>query len=209
MKQTRELKRVHELMTCPVTAAPADASLERVAELLADGHMGAVPVADPDGLLLGMVTEGDLLRDCGPRAPVAAAVMSAPLVTVGVDQTLSEAQALMIRHRIYHLPVVDRAGRLVGMINRDGVAIALGEDEAEVRSAIAGVVHACAGSIVARGVRAGVVRLHARVADAQAARAVEQRVDVIPGVRVLIPMMECRGEVSGYARADRADADRR
>jgi CBS-domain-containing membrane protein len=155
-----------------------------------------------------MITEGDLLRDCGPRAPVAAAVMSAPLVTVGVDQTLSEAQALMTCHRIHHLAVVDSAGRLVGMISREGVAISLGEDEAEVRSAIAGVVHACGGSIVALDVRAGVVRLHARVADARAARAVEQRVGVIPGVRVLIPMMECRGEVSGFAPADHADADR-
>jgi CBS domain-containing protein len=208
MERTRELEHVHELMTCPVAAAPADASLEHVAELLADGPTGAVPVVGPDGLLLGMITEGDLLRDCGPRAPVAAAVMSAPLVTVGADQTLSEAQALITRHRIHHLPVVDGAGRLVGMIDRDGVAIALGEDEAEIRSAIAGVVHACGGSIVALDVRAGVVRLHARVADARAARAVEQRVSAIPGVRVLIPMMECRGEVSGYARADRADADR-
>lgn len=188
--------RVGDLMTYPATAAAPGDALDRVADLLSDGRTGAVPVACPDGLLLGVITEGDLLREVWPREPVAAAVMSAPLITVGVDQTPTEARALMIRHRIHHLPVVDRAGRLVGMIGLDGVASALGEDESEIRSAIAAAVHACGGSIVALDVREGVVRLHARVTDVQAARSLEQRVSVIPGVRVLIPAVEWAGELA-------------
>lgn len=197
MKRTQRLTCVGDLMTCPVTAAAPGDVLERVADLLVDGHSGAVPVAGPDGLLLGVITEGDLLREAGPREPVAAAVMSAPVVVVGVDQTPNEARALMIRHRIHHLPVVDGAGRLTGMIGLDGVATALGEDESEVRSAIAGAVHACGGSIVALDVHEGVVRLHARVADVQAARTLEQRVRLVPGVRVLIPSVEWAGEPAG------------
>ncbi|MBR7825615.1 CBS domain-containing protein [Actinospica sp. MGRD01-02] len=199
MKRTRLQTRVRDFMTCPAQATPPGAPLEQVAELLADGSTGAVPVVDADGLLLGLVTEGDLLRDPGPREPVAAAVMSAPLVAVGADQTAAEAEALMLGHRVHHLPVVDRSGHVVGMVARDGVASALGEDESELRTEIVGIVHACGGSILALDVHDGVVRLHARVPDIQAARTLEQRVNAAPGVRVLIPTTEWGGELGGQS----------
>lgn len=202
MNRAQRAPCVRDLMTCPAPSAAPDASLERVAGLLTEAHTGAVPVATPDGLLLGLITEGDLLRDPGPREPVAASAMTAPLIAVGADQSPAEAHALMVRNRVHHLPVVDGAGRLVGMISRDGVAVGLSEDESEVRSAIVGVVRSCGGSIVALDVCEGVVRLHARVADACAARGLEQRVRVTPGVRVLIPTVECGGELS--ARGSRA-----
>jgi CBS domain-containing protein len=212
MRRTGASARVHDVMTCLVASAPPAASLERVAELLAmllaDALPGAVPIVGEDGLLLGMVTEADLLRDPGPRPPVAAAVMSAPLVVVGDGQSVSEAQSLLTRHGIHHLPVVDRAGRLVGMISRDDVMAALGEDEAGLRSAIVGLVHECGGSIAALDVSEGVVHLHARVPDVRTAHTLEQRVRITPGVRVLIPAMEYGGELCGRARAPAGRAER-
>jgi CBS domain-containing protein len=58
-------------------------------------------------------------------------VMTAPVRTLDRNDTLDVAEDLMIRHRIRHLPVVDEAGRVIGVVSRsdlfpDGLAGALG-----------------------------------------------------------------------------------
>jgi acetoin utilization protein AcuB len=47
--------------------------------------------------------------------------MSRPAVTIVGDASLGEALALMVAHRIHYLPVVDDAGRLIGIVNEDDV----------------------------------------------------------------------------------------
>jgi CBS domain-containing protein len=65
--------------------------------------------------------------EAGPEAaavPVAA-LMTSPVLTVSADDTLERAWLLMARARVRHLPVVDRAGRLIGLVtHRDLLAAA-------------------------------------------------------------------------------------
>src|SRR3954470_19645147 len=51
-----------DVMTATVLTVPATESVINVARLLIDRHISAVPVVDADGKLLGIVSEGDLLR---------------------------------------------------------------------------------------------------------------------------------------------------
>src|SRR5580693_844584 len=51
-----------EIMTSPAVIAGPEANLAEIALLLSSRHISAVPVCKPDGALLGIVSEGDVLR---------------------------------------------------------------------------------------------------------------------------------------------------
>ena len=122
-----------------VVSLPPDASIGEAVALLAARRIGAVPVLAPDGGVLGMLSERDILyglaRDgtalLGARV---GDVMSAPAVTVASDTRLLSALALMTKRRIRHLPVVD-GGRLAGLVSiGDLVKLRIDRIEAEAEA---------------------------------------------------------------------------
>jgi CBS domain-containing protein len=153
-------------MTTSVLSVPADAPFAEVARVLFTGGVRALPVLDGDGALLGVVSEGDLLAtaqrgDPPPPPPppwqrhlrrprsadvadsgragaaTAAGLMTAPVVTIGPDATVAHAARCMREHRLGWLPVVDEAGRLVGVLGRtDLLAVFLRPDD-EIRHEVA------------------------------------------------------------------------
>ncbi|MBP7692315.1 MAG: DUF190 domain-containing protein [Anaerolineales bacterium] len=133
---------VKEVMTRAVTrAAPATPLAELVA-LLVVQRLKAVPVVDEAGRVVGLISDGDILkRGAGPArlavlerldeaglaaqlaalrasGQTAADVMTQPVVTVREDTALAHAVQLMVKHNLKRLPVVDQAGRLAGMLSR-------------------------------------------------------------------------------------------
>ena len=98
---------------------PDDSVLE-VLQLMADHHVGALPVVR-DGKLLGIVSERDHARKVAllGRSVTETAVsqiMSSPVITVTRETSLNECMQLVTLNRVRHLPVVD-SGRVVGMIS--------------------------------------------------------------------------------------------
>lgn len=83
---------------------------------------GAVLLVDSEGRLTGIFTDSDLARllethqDEAIDKPIAN-VMTARPKSIGVGASIAEACDLLAAHRISELPVVDREGRLVGMID--------------------------------------------------------------------------------------------
>src|SRR5215467_2694331 len=132
---------VRDVMTSPATTIGADTRLKAAAALMREGGFSALPVVDPAGRVIGVLSEADLLvkveRPVAPaRAPVshgqrwlqarrtgtlACHLMSQPAVTVGPDASLAEAARLMHRHGLKRLPVVDGTGRLAGIVSRGDV----------------------------------------------------------------------------------------
>ena len=137
---------VGSIMTRTVVTAGPNTSVPQIARLLIDHDISAVPVCDGEGRLLGIVSEGDLLRPFGSRnasrrewwlthfaegtdlAPdfldylrydrhTAKDVMTATVHTVREDTPLTEAADLLSRHGVKRLPVL-REGRLVGIVSR-------------------------------------------------------------------------------------------
>ena len=98
---------------------PDDPVLE-VIQLMADHHIGALPVIH-GGELLGIVSERDYARKVAllgrstTETPVWQ-IMSSPVITVTGDTTLNECMQLVTDNRVRHLPVVE-AGRVIGMIS--------------------------------------------------------------------------------------------
>jgi diguanylate cyclase (GGDEF)-like protein len=106
-----------------ITASPED-TVAAVARRLAEHRIGGMPVVGEGGRLVGMVTLRDLVGQ-PPYRPVRE-VMTAPVVTVSPGERITDAYALMDRHRVGRLPVVDEAGRVVGLVTRGDLLQELG-----------------------------------------------------------------------------------
>lgn len=113
--------RVRDVMTVHVATAAYTTPFKRIAELLRRHDVSALPVVDQDGRVVGIVSEADLLRpqryEPGVRL-IAADLMTAQVVTVAPDVTVTEAARLMERNAVKRLPVVDDGGILVGIVSR-------------------------------------------------------------------------------------------
>ena len=99
----------------PVTLPP-DALVGDALELMARFRVSGVPITDTSGVLVGILTNRDLRFGADPAQTVASVMTSRDLVTAPLRTTLSEAQAILGRHKIEKLPLVDSDGRLRGLI---------------------------------------------------------------------------------------------
>jgi IMP dehydrogenase len=99
----------------PLTLPP-DAPVADALELMRRYHISGVPITSEDGRLVGILTNRDLRFEDDVRQPVSALMTAQGLVTAPVGTTLAEAEAILHRHKIEKLPVVDADGRLRGLI---------------------------------------------------------------------------------------------
>jgi CBS domain-containing protein len=117
---------VRDVMTPGVRTVSPSQSLAEAAEVMKGEDVGSVPVVE-EGRLAGIVTDRDIVtravaerRD--PQTVKVDEVASRDLVTVEPEQDLDEALALMARHQVRRLPVVEQ-GQLVGMLAQADVAL--------------------------------------------------------------------------------------
>jgi IMP dehydrogenase len=99
----------------PVTLSPEEPLTEALA-VMERYHISGVPVTDARGTLVGILTNRDIRFESNMEKPISAVMTHAPLVTVPVGTTLEQAQAILHRHKIEKLPVVDEHGCLKGLI---------------------------------------------------------------------------------------------
>jgi len=118
-RQASEVDRVKRsesgMILNPITLRPT-ASLGDAHELMARFSISGVPIVENGGHLVGIVTNRDLQFETDLSRSIADVMTSEDLVTVPVGTTLDEAQAILHRHRIEKLPVVDEEGQLKGLI---------------------------------------------------------------------------------------------
>lgn len=149
-------KTVRDVMTTGVVSAHKDAPFKAMAEMLASKRISAFPVLDDSGRVIGVVSEADLLvkiavqaegtsvlaalrhvrEDEKARGVTAAELMSSPAITIGPDAPVEAAARLMYDHRIKRLPVVNQAGRLVGIVTRVDLLAVYRRTDKEIRDEI-------------------------------------------------------------------------
>jgi CBS domain-containing protein len=138
---------IPELMNKDVPTVHPDARLEEIVRALESSYQRRVVVVDEQRRVLGIITDGDLLRrsryaqDPGllrrlrnlvtrhkepmvtlPYAgETAGQLMTLPVITLKQDTSLSELLSLMLRYQIKRLPVVDDEGRLQGLLGRNSL----------------------------------------------------------------------------------------
>jgi IMP dehydrogenase len=99
----------------PVTLGP-DALVADALDLMARFKISGVPITDSDRRLVGILTNRDLRFHEDVNERIGVVMTKENLVTAPQGTTLEEAQAILGRHRIEKLPVVDPEGRLSGLI---------------------------------------------------------------------------------------------
>ena len=133
---------VRDIMTTDVVTVRPDTPHQTVAAMLRQHRVSGFPVADDDGKVVGVVTETDLVAlvagryHRGHRAAeqaTAGDLMSHPAVTVGPDDPVKTAARLMRKQRLQRLPVVDRDGRLAGIVSRSDVLSVFQRSDEEIR----------------------------------------------------------------------------
>lgn len=119
--QTHEVRKVKRsqsgMITDPVTLSPT-ASLQDAEDLMSRYSFSGVPITDQSGRLVGILTNRDI-RFCSPQdysRPVSEFMTRDGLVTALEGTSLEEAKAILQRHRIEKLPLVDANFMLRGLI---------------------------------------------------------------------------------------------
>ncbi|MFF9849888.1 IMP dehydrogenase [Streptomyces litmocidini] len=103
------------MVTDPITVHP-DATLAEADAICAKFRISGVPVTDPAGKLLGIVTNRDMAFETDRDRRVREVMTPMPLVTGKVGISGVDAMELLRRHKIEKLPLVDEAGILKGLI---------------------------------------------------------------------------------------------
>ena len=135
----RHLK-VKDIMTPSPRSVTLTTPISEVATLLLSSIFSGIPVVDEDSRPIGIITQGDLIRRAGMPMRIgllahssqekmdavlkslsskrAVGIMSSPAISIEEDAMVSEAVGRMIRRKLKRLTVVDKNGRLVGMLSR-------------------------------------------------------------------------------------------
>ncbi|CAM5412485.1 inosine-5'-monophosphate dehydrogenase [Streptomyces tanashiensis] len=103
------------MVSDPITVHP-DATLAEADAICAKFRISGVPVTDPAGKLLGIVTNRDMAFESDRSRQVREVMTPMPLVTGKVGISGVDAMELLRRHKIEKLPLVDDAGILKGLI---------------------------------------------------------------------------------------------
>jgi CBS domain-containing protein len=107
-----------------------DATILEAAKLMREHGVGCLVAVYPDGRVAGILSERDIVRKVvaeasSPESTHVSAVMTAKVIALKPDATLTRARDIMAEYSIRHLPVIHR-GKLEGMVSsRDLMAVEL------------------------------------------------------------------------------------
>jgi len=201
---------VQGVMTTSVVAVREDADFKEMVTAMRSRRIGAFPVIDAAGRVIGVVSEADLLvKEATPAPPpglvrlawmlterskaagvTAAEVMTKPAVTIREDAPAAEAARVMQSRRVKQLPVVDDDGRLRGIVSRADVLSVFERPDGEIRDEVVkGIIVAEFGldpELLAVTVRSGVVTVTGSVdrrADALGLLGAIRHAEGVVGVR--------------------------
>jgi len=145
-------KTVGEIMITDVPTVQPDTPLAETLDRLLETDKRRVIVVDGERRVVGIITDGDVIRRAAKRVRpgalralaawfgggarpsglevaaegrTAADVMTSPVVTLPTNAPIADAVRLMMAHKIKRIPIIDTDGRLVGMVGRAGVLAAL------------------------------------------------------------------------------------
>jgi len=148
--------RVKDVMTTDVVSVPESAEYKDIVSVVRELRVSAFPVLDASGHLVGVVSEADLLlKEAGQEAlggslissgrrgeqakaagVTAAELMTSPAVTIGPEDSVADAARRMHDRHVKRLPVVDHAGRLVGIVSRVDLLSVFDRPDSEIRAAV-------------------------------------------------------------------------
>lgn len=106
--------KAEDVMTTSVVTVTEQQSKQQAARLLAQHRISGLPVVNEEGVVVGVVTEFDVISKEGQNV---GQIMSRGVISVTPDTDLEVVRHILVNERIKRLPVLD-SGRLVGIVSR-------------------------------------------------------------------------------------------
>ena len=120
--------RVRDIMTANVVSCRKDTDLATAARLMLEKRFGTLPVVDEHGRVAGIITDRDIAMAAATRQRNASHIavyeaMSGHAATCQADENVDTALKKMEGRRVRRLPVLDRDGRLTGILSLDDIVL--------------------------------------------------------------------------------------
>lgn len=115
-EQVRKVKRSESgLILDPITLT-VEATVGDAHRLVRENKIGGIPIIDKNGKLVGILTNRDLRFEDDPKRKVKEVMTSKNLVTAPEGTDMKKAEVILRQHKVEKLPVVDRNGKLIGLL---------------------------------------------------------------------------------------------
>jgi IMP dehydrogenase len=124
-EMVRKVKRSESGMIVDPITLERDATVGDAERLMAEYRISGVPIVEPDGTLVGILTNRDLRFEDDMSRGVEELMTAEDLITVPVGTTLERAREILRNHKVEKLLVVDEARRLRGLITIKDITKAL------------------------------------------------------------------------------------
>ena len=106
--------KVREVMTTKVITARENQTKQQAARLLAQHHISGLPVVNEENILVGVVSELDVIGKEGQRV---GEIMTRSVISVAADTDIEDVRHILVEERIRRLPVLEQ-GKLIGIVSR-------------------------------------------------------------------------------------------
>ena len=114
--QVRKVKRSESgLILDPVTLSP-DATIGEALRLMRENKIGGIPIVDANNKLVGILTNRDLRFETNYKDKVSTVMTKDNLITAPEGTDLKKAELIFKKNKIEKLPVVNKAGKLIGLV---------------------------------------------------------------------------------------------
>lgn len=114
--QVRKVKRSENgLIVDPITLLP-DASVGEATRLMRDNKIGGIPIVDANMKLVGILTNRDMRFEKNLKKKVGDIMTTQNLVTAAAGTSMAKAEKILEQYKIEKLPIVDKNGKLIGLI---------------------------------------------------------------------------------------------
>ena len=113
--QVKRVKRAENVMIFDPITIGLDATVAEAVNLMTEYKIGGIPVVDKNGILKGIVTNRDLRFENNSSKKITE-VMTRNLITTNHQTNLEAAARILQKHKIEKLPMIDEAGKLIGLI---------------------------------------------------------------------------------------------
>jgi CBS domain-containing protein len=129
------------LMTKEVTSLPKTAPVLDAARFMTDMNVGSVVIVEDGNRPVGILTDRDIMTkvvvgEKDPHAVKVADIMATPVVTIPADRDVVDATKLMCSNKIRRFPVVDSAGKLIGVLSLDDILMFLGREMQDIATCL-------------------------------------------------------------------------
>ncbi|HIP34453.1 MAG TPA: CBS domain-containing protein, partial [Methanothermococcus okinawensis] len=121
-----EVKLVRDILSRPPIVAKRNISIEEAARILTEKNINHLPIVDEEGRLIGIVTSWDIARAVAQNINSICEIMTKHVISSTLDEPIDVVARKMSRYDISGVPVIDKSGKVVGVVTAEDLSKLLG-----------------------------------------------------------------------------------